>query len=156
MAKNILFNTALNKAMAMCANREMCNSDITQKLISWGIGVDASEKILNLLTQGKFIDEERYAVAFVKDRFRYNKWGKLKIGAALKMKKIPGEIISKALESINDEEYIDLLKSIIIKRRKTVKAEAAHSRQNSLGGTAVDRRASSNPCRVEEHSPQDA
>ena len=123
MAKNILFNTALNKAMAMCANREMCNSDITQKLISWGIGVDASEKILNLLTQGKFIDEERYAVAFVKDRFRYNKWGKLKIGAALKMKKIPGEIISKALESINDEEYIDLLKSIIIKRRKTVKAK---------------------------------
>ena len=123
MAENILYNTALNKVMAICAGREMCNSDINQKLISWGVKVDDADKILDLLTQGKFIDEERYAVAFVKDKFRYNKWGKIKIGAALRMKRIPDEMIRKALESINDAEYLDLLKSIIIKHKKTVKAK---------------------------------
>jgi len=123
MAENILYNTALNKAMAICAGREMCNSDINQKLISWGVKVDDADKILDLLTQGKFIDEERYTVAFVKDKFRYNKWGKIKIGAALRMKRIPDEMIRKALQSINDAEYLELLKSIITKHKKTIKAK---------------------------------
>jgi regulatory protein len=123
MAENILYNTALNKAMAICAGREMCNSDINQKLISWGVKVDDADKILDLLTQGKFIDEERYTVAFVKDKFRNNKWGKIKIGAALRMKRIPDEMIRKALQSINDAEYLELLKSIITKHKKTIKAK---------------------------------
>jgi regulatory protein len=121
MAENFLFNTALNKAMSLCAGREMCYSDIRQKLISWGVRGDDTDKIMDLLTKGRFIDEERYAVAFVKDRFRHNKWGKIKIGAALKMKRIPEEIIRKALDSIDDKEYYDLLKSIIEKHKKTVR-----------------------------------
>jgi regulatory protein len=123
MAENKLFNTALNKAMALCAEREMCFSDINRKLISWGVGGDDSDKILNLLTQGSFVDEERYAGAFVKDKFKYNKWGRLKISAALKMKKIPDELIRKALDLIDDAEYRDLLKSMIAKQRKTVKSK---------------------------------
>jgi len=123
MTENYLFNSALNKAMAICANREMCYSDISKKLDSWSVKGDNADKILNLLTQGKFIDEERFAVAFVKDRFRYNKWGKIKISAALNMKKIPDEIIRNAIESINDEEYLDLLKNIIKKQKRTVKAK---------------------------------
>jgi regulatory protein len=123
MTNNSLFKIALNKAMAICAAREMCNSDINQKLISWGIKSEDADKILIFLTQGKFIDEERFAVAFVKDKFRYNKWGKIKIGSALKMKRIPDEIIRKAFESINDEEYINLLKNIIDRHKRTVKAK---------------------------------
>jgi len=132
MTENMLFNTALNKAMALCAGREICYSDMRQKLISLGIkGVD-TDKILNLLTQGKFIDEDRYAVAFVKDKFRYNKWGRIKIGSVLKMKKIPDEIIGKALDSIDDSEYLALLKSIIAKQRKTVKAKNQYDLKGKL------------------------
>jgi regulatory protein len=123
MSENLLFNTALNKAMAICAAREMCNYDISRKLISWGINDDSAAKILNILTRDKFIDEERFAIAFVKDKFRYNKWGKVKIGTALKMKRIPDDMIRYALGSINDEEYLDLLKRIIAKQKKTIKAK---------------------------------
>jgi len=49
--------------------------------------------------------------------------GKIKIGSALKMKRIPDEIIRKAFESINDEEYINLLKNIIDRHKRTVKAK---------------------------------
>jgi regulatory protein len=132
MAENMLYNTALKKSMALCASREMCYSDIRQKLISWGINSVDTDKILNLLTLGKFIDEERYAGAFVKDKFRYNKWGRVKIGAALKMKKIPDGIIRKAMDLINDAEYIDLLKSIIAKQRKTVKAKNQYDLNGKL------------------------
>jgi regulatory protein len=132
MAENMLLNTALKKAMALCAGSEMCYSEIRRKLIPLGINGDDTDKILNLLTRGKFIDEERYAGAFVKDKFRYNKWGRVKIGAALKMKKIPDEIISNALESIDDAEYLDLLKSIIGKQRKTVKAKNQYELKGKL------------------------
>jgi regulatory protein len=123
MAENQLFNIALKKAMALCAGREMCCHDIRQKLISWGLKDDSTDKILNILTKGKFIDEERYAIAFSKDKFRYNKWGKLKIGSGLRMKKIPDELVRKALDSINETEYLGLLKNIIAKQQKTVRAK---------------------------------
>jgi regulatory protein len=132
MAENILFNTALNKAMALCAEREWCYSDMRQKLSSWGIQGNDIEKILNHLSHNKFIDEERYAVAFAKDRFRYNKWGRIKISSALKMKRIPEELIGNALDTIDDTEYLDLLKSIIEKQRKSIKAKNQYDLKGKL------------------------
>jgi regulatory protein len=123
MSENLLFNTALNRAMALCAGREICSYDINRKLISRGLKDDEASKILNILIQDKFIDDERYALAFVKDKFRNNKWGRIKIGSALKMKRIPEEMIRNAMESINNEEYIDLLKSILVKQKKTIKSK---------------------------------
>jgi regulatory protein len=132
MNKNMPFNTALSKAMTLCAGREMCYSDIRQKIISWGIRDESIDKILNLLTESKFIDEERYAVAFSKDKFRYNKWGRLKIGSGLRMKKIPDEIIRKALDSINETEYIELLRILIEKQRRSVKAKNEYELKGKL------------------------
>ncbi|MBA4321447.1 MAG: hypothetical protein C0408_01385 [Odoribacter sp.] len=132
MAENVLLNTAVNKAMALCAGREMCYSDIRHKLNTWGVRDDDTDKILNMLTQGGFIDEERYAAAFVNDKFRNNKWGRIKIGSSLKMKKIPYEIIRRAMDSIDEAEYLDLLKSIIAKQRKTVKAKNRYDLKGKL------------------------
>ncbi len=71
-------------------------------------------------------------VAFSKDKFKYNKWGKVKIGAGLRMKKISEELITKALDSINETEYLDLLKSIIEKQRKTVRAKNQYDLKGKL------------------------
>lgn len=123
MAGNTLIDIALNKAMSLCAGREYCYSEIRQKLTSWGVKNEDFERILKALTDGKFIDEERYAIAFAKDKFIYNKWGKIKIGSALKMKRITDEKITVALNTIDDAEYLDLLKNIIEKHKRTVKAK---------------------------------
>lgn len=132
MAENLLYGTALNKAMALCAGREMCISDIRGKLVSWGVKDNDSEKIIIALITAKFIDEERYSAAFVKDKFRQNKWGKIKIGAALRMKRITDEVIRKALGNIDDAEYLDLLKSIVEKQRKSVKAKNQYDLKGKL------------------------
>ncbi len=123
MAESSLFTAALNKAMAICAGREMCFQDVRQKLSAWKLSEDETERILKQLKTGRFIDEERYAVAYSKDKFRYNKWGRLKIGAGLRMKRIPEEIINRALNSIDETEYLDLLRSIIGKQKKSVTAK---------------------------------
>ena len=59
------------------------------------------DKILDLLVKDKFIDEQRYSKAFVKDKFRYNDWGKVKIIQQLKYKHIPGNYIKEAIEEID-------------------------------------------------------
>jgi regulatory protein len=126
------YNVLLKKAMAYCAGRESCLSDMNQKLTSWGADEEETEKILNQLTKEKFIDEERYASAFVKDKFRYNKWGRVKIGAALRQKKIPSGIISKAFESIDENVYLETLKTIISSHRRTIKAKNEYDLKGKL------------------------
>jgi regulatory protein len=132
MAENQVFSAELKKAMALCAGREMCLHDIRQKLITKDLTSDEVEKILNLLKEGKFIDEERFAMAYSKDKFKYNKWGKIKIAAGLKMKKIPQEVITRALSSIDETEYTDLLKSIILRQQKSVRAKNQYDMKGKI------------------------
>jgi regulatory protein len=132
MSDKELINAAMNKAMALCAGREICLYDIRQKLINWGVEDEGVNLILDQLTKEKFIDEERYATAFVRDKFRYNKWGKVKSAAALRSKKIPDEIIRRALDSIDDNTYMELMKSLITAQKKKVKAKNEYDLKGKL------------------------
>jgi regulatory protein len=132
MADTLLFDTALKKAMALCAGREMCRSEIRQKLTSWSVQESDTERIIAKLVKEKFIDEERYSSAFVRDKFRYNKWGKVKIISALKMKNIPGEIINNAVGSIDEETYMTALRDMISSQRRKVKAKNQYDLKGKL------------------------
>lgn len=123
MTENSLYETALAKSMALCSEREYCIDDIRNKLNLWGVDDKDREKIINTLIRENFINEVRYASAFVKDKFNYNKWGKVKIETHLRAKKIPQEIIARALDSIEDELYRKTVKEIISSHRKYIKAK---------------------------------
>jgi regulatory protein len=122
MSEKGLNKIALEKAMALCSRREFCCDEIRSKLSLWGVENDDSEKIIGTLIRENFINESRYAVAFVRDKFKYNKWGKAKIKAHLSSKKLPPDIINTALDSIDNEQYIKLLRGLIESHGKTVKA----------------------------------
>ena len=122
MSENALFNIALNKAMALCSRREFCCDDIRNKLLLWDIGNNDAEKIISILIKENFINQSRYAIAFVKDKFNYNKWGKIKIASHLRMKNIPADITRTALDAIDNEHYTKLLKELIAGHRRSVKA----------------------------------
>jgi regulatory protein len=132
MAESLLFETALKKAMALCAGREYCRSDIRQKLSTWNVDPSDSEKIISRLVIEKFIDEERYSSAFVRDKFRYNKWGKVKMASALKLKNIPAEIIGNAIGSINEDTYMTALRDMISSQRRRVKAKNQYDLKGKL------------------------
>ena len=85
--------------------------------------LDDAEKIIGVLISEKFIDESRYASAFVRDKFKYNKWGKVKIAAHLRAKKLPSDVIKSALDSIEDEQYKKSLCDLIESHRRSVKAK---------------------------------
>ncbi len=126
-------NDALaERAKKLCSEREYCESDIKGKLTSWGADEKSVRSVTELLKKEKYIDEDRYAGAFARDRFRYQKWGKVKIAAAMKLKKIPGTIINSALDTIDEREYYDSLKTIITTHRKNVKAKNQYDLRGKL------------------------
>ena len=123
MADSPLYKSSLIKAMNLCSRREYCCNDIRKKLLLWGVPDDDVNRIISVLLNENFINELRYASAFVRDKFNYNKWGKVKITAHLKNNKITHEIINSALGSIDNETYIQCLKDLIKNHRRSVKAK---------------------------------
>ena len=123
MSDKTLFRIALDKAMAQCSRQELCCDDIRSKLLVWGVEKNDAEKILGILINENFINESRYAAAFVRDKFKYNKWGKVKIAAHLRFKKLPPDIISTALDSIDNVEYTKSARSLIESHKRSVKAK---------------------------------
>jgi regulatory protein len=132
MAEKKSFEAALSRAMALCSRMEYCRDDIRRKSRDWGLTDDECEKILKYLLKENFINEERYARAFTRDKFRYNKWGRLKIAAHLKSKNIDPETIRSALAEIDDDEYLGMLKNLIASHKKTIKAKNEYDLRGKL------------------------
>ena len=59
---------AANRAAALCARCEQAPGDIREKLLKWGLSVAEASQVLRQLTEQGFIDERRFARAFVKDK----------------------------------------------------------------------------------------
>jgi len=132
MTEETLYKASLSKAMALCSRREYCPEDIRLKLQSWGMGENDTGRVIEILIKENFLNENRFAEAFVKDKFNYNKWGKVKIVAHLKMKKIPSGIIRSALDCIDDEIYRKTLSDLIVSHRRSVKAKNQYDLKGKL------------------------
>lgn len=111
---------ALNRAAALCARSEQAPADVRDKLIKWGLGDDAADEVVRQLTAQGFLDEERYARAFVKDRFSFNGWGRIKIAHQLRTKGIPAEVIDEAMSAIDEEKYRERLVDLLHTKWRTV------------------------------------
>ena len=118
--------------MALCSGSEHCREDMKLKLAAWKVGEPDSERIINVLIRENFINEKRYAEAYVKDKFRHNKWGRIKIRAGLRLKKIPAELINAAIGSIDNETYTNSLREMISAHRKSVRAKNQYDLKGKL------------------------
>ena len=112
---------ALNRAAALCARSEQAPGDIREKLVKWGLNAHEASQVMTRLIEQGFIDNERYARAFVKDKFQFNGWGRIKIGHQLRQKGIPDSVISTALELIDDTIYRERLDQLLTAKWKTVR-----------------------------------
>ena len=114
-------NEALSRAMKLCSVKEYAPSDIYQKLIEWDLTEELAAEVVLELIKEKFLDEYRMARYFANDKFRFNKWGKVKIKFMLQQKKICKDAISEALDQIPETEYASTLKTELVKKRKSIK-----------------------------------
>ncbi len=108
--------TALVKAESWCAYQERSQSEVRNKLYEWGLRHDDLEEVITELIVTNFLNEERFAMAYVSGKVNIKKWGKVKIKQGLKLKKVPDRLIQKALNSIDEQKYLENLLSIAVKK----------------------------------------
>lgn len=126
MAKRITdLSSALLWATDRCARRECCRKEIAQKLRETPLHHDEIEELLCRLEEERYIDHERYAHAFVHDKLAYERWGRLKIVQALRLKGIDHELIDRALaDELTEEAYRDSLAELLRQKLRTLRFDA--------------------------------
>ena len=106
---------------------------------TWKVSSDDAEQIINLLVKEKFLDEQRYATFYVRDKFRFNGWGKIKLTVMLGQKKIPKPIIEEALNQIDPELYKQTCERLISAKAATLKESNQFKRKGKLFRYAAQR-----------------
>lgn len=139
MKKECTENEARYKAEAYCAVAERCISDVRRKLQLWGAPEESVENILQALVKDNYISEQRYVVAFVREKHRFNRWGTARIAQALRMKQLPSDLIEEAMAGLDTEEYLLTLSGLLQKKKKEVKARNDYERNGKLIRFALGR-----------------
>lgn len=137
--KEMTEQEAYLRLTALCAQAEHCQQEMRDKMKRWTVDETVQNRIIARLVKERYIDDERYARAFVKDKIRYNKWGRRKVQQALWLKRIDADIQQKVLDEIDEKEYLDVLRPLLKQKRKTIKAQSDYELNQKLMRFALSR-----------------
>lgn len=124
---------ALQRLRQLCARQERCQSDLYRKLRDWGFYHSESEQMLAQLISEGFLNEERFAIAFVRGKFRIKGWGKRKIVNHLKRKGVSERNIQTGLAELEDTDYNDGLMQLIAKKKRLMRESDPYVARTKLG-----------------------
>ena len=130
---------AFSKLSALCARSEHCQQDMLEKMRQWGVGAEEQAEVMQRLVSERYVDDTRFARAFVLDKVRYNKWGRRKVEQALWAKHIDKAIATVALDEVSDSEYVNILKPLLKQKRKSTKAQGEYELTMKLIKFALSR-----------------
>lgn len=125
-------NAALAKAEHYCAYQERSQQEVRDKLYEWGLWKDDVEELISELIQTNFLNEERFAMAYVSGKFKIKKWGKVKIKQGLKIKRVPDKMIANALKAIDADEYLKTILVLAEKKIGSIHENDAYKRRYKL------------------------
>lgn len=109
------------KMQSWCAYQERSQFEAINKLNQFGFEEEIAANILADLIADNFLNEERFAKAFVRGKFRIKHWGRNKIRIELRKQKVPEGLIKHALQEIEGSEYTLVIKKELTKKAKQSK-----------------------------------
>jgi regulatory protein len=124
---------------ALCAQAEHCQQEMRDKMKRWGIDAATQDRIVARLIKERYVDDERYARAFAKDKIRYNKWGRRKVQQGLWLKHIDDDIQERVLSEVDDSEYLAVLRPLLKQKVRSIRAENDYERTQKLVRFALGR-----------------
>ncbi len=130
---------AYQKLTALCARSEHCQHDMLEKMRQWGVSDEEQADVMSRLISERYVDDERYARAFVRDKIAYNKWGRRKVEQALWLKHIDERTAETVLSEIDDREYVDILRPLLRQKRRSTKADSEYELTTKLIKFAMGR-----------------
>ena len=137
--KEVTEQDAYLQLAQLCARSEHCQHDLLEKMRKWEMTDEAQARVMERLVNERYVDDERYARAFVLDKVQYNKWGRRKVEQALWMKHIDDDIRQRALDAVDDSTYINILKPLLKQKRRGIKAASEYELNQKLVRFALGR-----------------
>lgn len=133
------YKVALQRAAALCSRQEQCSSQIRAKLNMWKVSAEDAQKIIERLKSEQFLDDQRYATFYVREKFRLNSWGKVKMSVMLAQKGISQENIEEAMKQIDPELYKQTCTRLISDKAATINESNSFKRKGKLFRYAAQR-----------------
>lgn len=115
-----------------CAYQERCHKEVQLKLKKMGMIPEAMDKIIVHLIEHNYLNEERFAKAFVRGKFRFKNWGKNRLVRELKFREISKYSIESGLSEIEPEEYLEVLDELVKKRIAQVKERNPYKKKRKV------------------------
>jgi regulatory protein len=100
---------ALQKLRHYCAYQERSHQEVRDKLRQLNCARKEHDAIVSSLIEDDYLNEERFAVAFAGGKWRAKHWGRHRIRYELKLKRVSDNCIKKALQQIEEEDYLAVL-----------------------------------------------
>lgn len=116
----------------LCARAEKSTGDAMRLMATWGVAESERPRVLQRLVSQRFIDDARYASAFVREKTRLSGWGAYKIRTALQRKGVAQSLIDEALAEIDPETVSDRLRTQLERKIRTVKYASNYELKTKL------------------------
>ncbi len=123
---------AYSKITKWCAYQERAQQEVRDKLYDFGLHKEEVEQLLTRIISEGFVNEERFAISFANGKLNQLGWGRVKIRYALKAKKVSDYCIKKAINSLDENKYIQILEDTFHKRNKMEKEKHPLKRKYKL------------------------
>ena len=139
MKQEMTGKQAYQRLTDLCARSEHCQHEMLEKMRQWGVPEEEQAQVMARLVKERYVDDERFTRAFVKDKIRYNKWGRRKVEQALWLKHIDRDIQQQVLDEVDDDEYLSVLRPLLKQKRRSVKAASDYELNQKLVKFALSR-----------------
>ena len=123
---------ALTSLMRLCARAERSSGDAMRLMATWMVPEADRQGVLQRLIKDRFIDDSRYAEAFVREKSNLSAWGEYKIRTALRRKGIADDIINSALQQMPTEQNLERLTERLRRKMRTIKYDTTYQLKTKL------------------------
>ena len=121
--KKLTADQALKNAKVYCSYQERNHKETKDRLFSYGLPKSDIEQILSRLIEEDYLNEERFAAAYARGKFRMKQWGRIKIRYDLRQKQVSDYCIEKAMKEIDEEEYMKTLEKLMEEKMSELQSE---------------------------------
>ena len=125
MKRQVTPAMALDRLKALCSRSEQSVCDVRRKLAAWSIAPGDADRIVSALARCRYVDDCRFARAYVRDKYRFSRWGRQKIKLGLVQKRISSGLIAEAMEEIDEDGYRANLLYVLRAKARSLGDEAA-------------------------------
>lgn len=123
---------ALQSLMRLCARSEKSSGDALRLMSQWQVPQAERGAVLDKLLKDRFIDDSRYAEAYVREKSRLSGWGARKIAMQLRQKGVSQDVIAEALKQLDSDIELPRLVEKLRRKARTTKYSSDYELRGKL------------------------